>query len=90
MVEAAGKMSEISKGKKAVEAEVRKLASMVNLTSISCAWVENGTYYYLTASFGEYRFEWPFSKAQLRESSSGNVCSYISHSLRREINSLLP
>lgn len=82
-------MNEISEGKKAIEAEVRKLAAMADLTSISCAWVENGTYYYLTASFGDYSFEWPFSKTQLGESSSGNVCSYISRALRREINSLL-
>ena len=87
-------MNEISDGKmtigkKAIEAEVKKLAAEAGLTSTTFTWVKNGTYYYLSASFGDYHIEWPFSKAQLEEYSFGNDYSYISRTLKREINSLL-
>ena len=79
---------EISDGKKAMEAEVSKLAAEAGLTSTTYAWVERDNYYYLIAFFGDYYIEWPFSKEQLEESSSGNLCSSISRTLRRKINSL--
>lgn len=82
-------MSGVSKGKKAIEEELIKLAAEANLTSISCTWQVYNTDYYLIASFGEYSFEWPFSKVQLEESSSGYVSSYISRTLWREMNSLV-
>ena len=82
-------MNEISDGKKAIEAEVRELLAEAGLTSITFTWVENRTYYYLSASFANYYIEWSFSKEQLEEYSYGNACSYISRTLRREINSLL-
>ena len=86
------KMSEegISEGKKAIEAEVQKWADEVGLESISCIWLDNGKYYYLTAYFGDYKFEWPFSKVQLEEAASGDIGFYITSTLRRNIKSLIP
>lgn len=83
-------MSGISKGKKVIEEELITLAAEANLTSVSCRWQDYDTDYYLIASFGEYSFEWPFSKNQLEESSAGYVSSYISRTLWREMNALLP
>lgn len=79
----------ISKGKKAIEAEAQKWADEVGLESISCAWLNDGKYYYLTVSFGDYNFEWPFLKAQLEEAASGDTDIYITRTLRRNIKSLI-
>ena len=78
----------ISDGKKAIEAEVKKLAAEAGLTSISYAWVENGTYYEMTASFGDYYFKWSFSKAQLEKVASGYIGFYIKRTLKHKISSL--
>ena len=82
-------MNDISDGKKAIETEVRQLAAKAGLPSITYTWVENGPNYYLKASFGDYYIDWFFSKVQMEESAPGNVSSYISRALRREISSIL-
>ena len=82
-------MNEISEGKKAIEAEIRELVAEAGLTSITFAWEEYGHYFNLTTSFGDYRIEWPFSKAQLEAYSSYDAWSHISNGLKQNISSLL-